>query len=113
MGQELSRRTLGGAVLARRQASVLIGREWARISPVPVIVPDAGEVLWDGRFLVRAPANSQIVPVGSLKAVARREDIPSFVQQSLPAVLLGDGGVAIPHLGLGSGVSAKFMRYLR
>ena len=112
-GQELSRRTLGGAVLARREASVLIGREWARISPVPAIVPDAGEVLWDGRFLVRAPANSQIVPVGSVKAVARREDIPSFVQQSLPAVLLGDGGVAIPHLGLGSGVSAKFMRYLR
>jgi tRNA(Ile)-lysidine synthase len=113
MGQELSRRTLGGAVLACRQASVLIGREWARISPVPAILPDAGEVLWDGRFLVRAPANSQIVPVGSLRAVARREDIPSFVQQSLPAVLLGDGGLAIPHLGLGSGVSAKFMRYLR
>jgi len=113
MGQELSRRTLGGAVLACRQASVLIGREWARISAVPTIVPDSGEVLWDGRFLVQAPANVLIVPVGSLKAVARREDIPSFVQQSLPAVLLGGGEVAIPHLGLGSGVSAKFMRYLR
>jgi hypothetical protein len=92
---------------------VLIGREWGRISPVPAIVPESGEVLWDGRFLVRAPANSQIVPVGSLKAVARRGDIPSFVQQSLPAVLLGDGGVAIPQLSPGSGVSAKFMRYLR
>ena len=113
MGQELSRRTLGGAVLACRQASVLIGREWGRISPVPAIVPESEEVLWDGRFLVRAPANSEIVPVGTLKAVARRGDIPSFVQQSLPAVLLGDGGVAIPQLSPGSGVSAKFMRYLR
>ena len=42
MGQGISRRTLGGAMLACRQSSVLIGREWARISPDPVIVPDSG-----------------------------------------------------------------------
>jgi tRNA(Ile)-lysidine synthase len=113
MGQENSRRTLGGAVLACRHASLLIGREWARISPVPTVVPDSGEVRWDGRFMVQAPPKSQIVPVGSLQDVARREDIPSFVQLSLPAVLLGEGEAAIPHLGLGRGVSAKFIRYLR
>ena len=113
MGQGLSRRTLGGAVLACRQASVLIGREWARISPLPTYVPDSGEVLWDGRFLVQALPKTQVVPVGSLPGVARREDIPGFVQQSLPAVLLGDGNVAIPHLGLGQDVLAKFIRYLR
>jgi tRNA(Ile)-lysidine synthase len=113
MGQENSRRTLGGAVLACRHASLLIGREWARISPVPTLVPDSGEILWDGRFLVKAPPKAQVIPVGSLQGVARREDIPSFVQQSLPAVLLGDREVAIPHLGLGRGVSAKFIRYLR
>ena len=113
MSQELSRRTLGGAVLACRQAKVLVGREWGRILPVATVVPDSGEVLWDGRFLVQAPPKAKIVPVGSLQGVARREDIPSFVQQSLPAALLGDGAVVIPHLGLGSGVSAKFMRYLR
>ena len=112
-GQELSRRTLGGAVLACRQASVLIGREWARISPVSTLMPDSAEVLWDGRFLVQAPPKARIVPVGSLQGVARREDIPNFVQQSLPAVLLGDGDVVIPHLGLGQGVLAKFIRYLR
>jgi hypothetical protein len=113
MGQEISRRTLGGAVLACRHASVLIGREWARISPLPTPVPDSGEVLWDGRFMVQAPPKTQIVPVGSLQGVARREDIPSFVQQSLPAVLLGDGKVVIPHLSPGRGVLAKFIRYLR
>ena len=113
MGQELSRRTLGGAVLACRQASVLIGREWARISPLPMPVPDSGEALWDGRFLVLAPPKAQIVPAGSLPNVVRREDIPNFVQQGLPAVLLEDGKVAIPHLGLGQGVLAKFIRYLR
>ena len=113
MGQGLSRRTLGGAVLACRQTSVLIGREWGRISPLPVAVSDSGEVLWDGRFLVRAPPKTQVVPVGTLQGVARREDIPNFVQQSLPAVLLGDGGVVIPNLGLGQSVLAKFIRYLR
>ena len=113
MGQGISRRTLGGAMFACRQSSVLIGREWARISPDPAVVPDAGEILWDGRFLIQAPAKAQIVPVGRLRNVARREEIPSFVQQSLPAVLMGDGGVIIPHLAAGQGVSAKFIRRLR
>lgn len=113
MGQGISRRTLGGAMLACRQSSVLIGREWARISPDPVIVPDSGEILWDGRFLIQAPPQAQVVPVGRLHGVARREEIPSFVQQSLPAVLTGDGGVIIPHLAAGAGVSAKFIRHLR
>lgn len=113
MGQRISRRTLGGAMLACRQSSVLIGREWARISPVPAIVPDSGEILWDGRFLIEAPPQAQVVPVGRLQGVVRREEIPSFVQQGLPAVLTGDGGAVIPHLAAGHGVSAKFIRHLR
>ncbi len=113
MGQGISRRTLGGAMLACRQSSVLIGREWARIPPDPAVVSDSGEILWDGRFLVQAPPQAQVVPVGLLRGVARREEIPGFVQQSLPAVLTGDGGVIIPHLAAGPGVSAKFIRHLR
>ena len=113
MGQGISRRTLGGAMLACRQSSVLIGREWARISPDPAVVPDSGEILWDGRFLIQAPPQAQVVPVGRLHGVARREEIPSFVQQSLPAVLTGDGGVIIPQLAAGPVVSAKFIRHLR
>jgi tRNA(Ile)-lysidine synthase len=113
MGEGISRKTLGGAMLACRQSSVLIGREWARISPVPVIVPDSGEILWDGRFLIQAPHKAQVVPVGRLHGVARREEIPSFVQQSLPAVLIRDGSAVIPHLAAVLGVSAKFIRHLR
>ncbi|MDP1701058.1 MAG: tRNA lysidine(34) synthetase TilS [Aestuariivirga sp.] len=113
MGRGISRRTLGGAMLACRQSSVLIGREWARISLDPAIVPDSGEILWDGRFLIHAPPQAQVVPVGRLHGVARREEIPSFVQQSLPAVLTGHGGAVIPHLAVGQGVSAKFIRHLR
>jgi tRNA(Ile)-lysidine synthase len=113
MGHGISRRTLGGAMFACRQSSVLIGREWARISPDPVVVPDVGEILWDGRFLIQAPPQAQVVPVGRLHGVARREEIPAFVQQSLPAVLMGDGGVVIPHLAASPDVSAKFIRHLR
>jgi tRNA(Ile)-lysidine synthase len=112
-GQGISRRTLGGAMFACRQSSVLIGREWARISPEPVIVPDSGEILWDGRFLIEAPPRAQIVPAGRLHGIARREEIPSFVQQGLPAVLMGDGSAVIPHLPAGPGVAAKFIRHLR
>jgi tRNA(Ile)-lysidine synthase len=113
MGHGISRRTLGGAMFACRQSSILIGREWARISADPAVVPNSGEILWDGRFLIQAPPQAQVVPVGRLHGVARREEIPAFVQQSLPAVLLGDGGVSIPHLAAGPGVSAKFIRHLR
>ncbi len=113
VGQGISRRTLGGAMFACRQTSVLIGREWARISPDPAIVPDSGETLWDGRFLIQAPPQAQVIPVGRLHGVARREEIPSFVQQGLPAVLTGDDGVLIPHLAAVPGVSVKFIRHLR
>jgi tRNA(Ile)-lysidine synthase len=113
MEHGISRRTLGGGMLACRHSSVLIGREWARISPDPVVIPESGEILWDGRFLIKAPPNAQVVAVGRLHGIVRREDIPSFVQQSLPAVILGDGGAIIPHLAAGDGVSAKFMRHLR
>jgi tRNA(Ile)-lysidine synthase len=111
--QGISRRTLGGAMLACRQSSVLIGREWARISPEPMVVPHSGETLWDGRFLVQAPPEARVIAVGRLNGIARREDIPSFVQQSLPAVTLGGGWTIIPHLAAGVGVSAKFIRHLR
>lgn len=113
MGHGISRKTLGGAMLACRQSSVLIGREWARISPDPVMVPDSGEILWDGRFSIQAPPQAQVVPVGRLHGVARRQEIPSFVQQGLPAVLMGDGGAVIPHLAAVPGVSANFIRHLR
>jgi tRNA(Ile)-lysidine synthase len=112
-GGGLSRRTLGGAVIASRKEVLVVGREAGRISPTPVLVSDSGEVLWDRRFSVLAPPQSQIVPAVISKGFARRKDIPSFVQGSLPAVLLGNGTIAVPHLGVGHGASAKFMRCLR
>ena len=112
-GQSLSRRTLGGAVLAARKRSVVVGREAGRISSDSVFVPETGEIVWDGRFLINAPPGSQVVPVAHLKNLERRPDIPNFVALALPVALLCENNVVAPHLSLGEGVSAKFIRYLR
>jgi tRNA(Ile)-lysidine synthase len=113
VGGGLSRRTLGGAVFASRKKTLVIGRESGRISSEVVLLPDSGEILWDGRYLVRAPAGSKVVAAEQLKAFARRNDIPSFVQAGLPSIVLENGTIACPHLGLAHGVTAKFMRCLR
>ena len=110
---QLSRRTLGGAVIAGRQETLLLGREAGRISAVPVIVPQSGETLWDGRFAITAPCGSSVVPAGQRKDLARLAGIPVFVQASLPAVLLPAGGFVVPQLGLGQAAYSKFMRCLR
>ena len=113
MADGVSRRTLGGAVIACRSDVLIIAREAGRISTVPVLVPDPGEILWDGRFLVSAPPRSHVVPAGVLKDFPRRKDLPNFVQASLAAILPGDGRVVVPHISAEPGISAKFMRCLR
>jgi hypothetical protein len=77
------------------------------------VVPESGETLWDGRFLVQAPPGSRVVATGQLKGFSRRNDIPSFVQAGLPSIVLGDGTIVCPHLTPAQGVIAKFMRCLR
>ncbi len=105
---EVGRRTLGGALIARRQKVLLIGREAGRIDETRVLVPPAGKLLWDGRFEVRAEAGTHVVPVRCLEGLPRRRDIPAFVQNGLPAVVGAGGVVAVPHLGVGSGAEAEF-----
>jgi tRNA(Ile)-lysidine synthase len=112
-GPSLSRRTLGGAVVATRKRSIVVGRETGRISSESVFVPESGEIVWDGRFLINAPPGAQVVPVARIKNLGRRPDIPNFVEQALPAAMLCENLVVAPHLADGQGVSAKFIRYLR
>jgi hypothetical protein len=54
-----------------------------------------------------------VVPVAHLKNLERRPDIPNFVELALPVALLCENNAVVPHLSLGEGVSAKFIRYLR
>ncbi|MBI3672659.1 MAG: tRNA lysidine(34) synthetase TilS [Rhizobiales bacterium] len=102
------RRTLGGAIIALRHDHLLIGREAGRIDPTPVAVPVGGEVVWDRRYRIKAEAAALVRPAGMVAGLARRKDLPAFVQNSLPAVTTPDGEIAVPHLGLGRGVAVAF-----
>jgi tRNA(Ile)-lysidine synthase len=108
-----TRRTLGGAVIAARKEILVVGREAGRIPSAPSLVHTSGEILWDGRFAITAPPGSTVIPIGKTKGFARRKDIPSFVQASLPMIILAGGEIAVPQLDIGHGVTAKFMRCLR
>ena len=109
-GPSAGRRTLGGALFVKREEIFVVGREAGRIANVPEVVPASGFVVWDGRFRVEAPPGATVVAVGVLQGIERRTDIPAFVQASLPAVLKNGAVLAIPHLGIGSGVGVKFLR---
>ena len=102
------RRTLGGAVVVRRKRIVLIGREPGRIDPAPVAVPASGRVIWDGRFDIDAEPGSLVRPMVVAGPRARREDIPAFVQDSLPVISCPGGGTIFPHLAGGRPDQARF-----
>ncbi|HTN98597.1 MAG TPA: tRNA lysidine(34) synthetase TilS [Nordella sp.] len=94
-------RTLAGCRIAQRQRHLLIGREAGRISRTPVLLAPGRSVLWDNRFKIsigEVDRNVAILPVLGLK-VTRNPELPAFVQDGLPAVLLRGEIAAIPSLG--------------
>lgn len=105
------RRCLGGAIFAKRSKIVLVGREAGRIAEGRVFVPPTGEVVWDGRFSIEAPANFEIRPLSRVAGIKRRADLPAFVQAGLPAVLNNGVLWSVPHLGIGANVAVKFLRH--
>ncbi len=93
-------RTLAGCRLAQRKRHLLIGREAGRICRTPVALAAGASLLWDNRFRISigpAAPDVAILPVKGLK-VARNPDIPAFVQDSLPALLIGGEIAAVPSL---------------
>ena len=103
------RRTLGGLVFAKRRDDILVAREPGRISAVPVTIPPSGEVIWDGRFLVKGPIGSEIKAAGEFEEIARRRDVPAFVDAGLPVVCHGKAILAAPFHSVGSGITAEFI----
>ncbi len=104
-----SRRTLGGAIIARRKALLLIGREPGRIDQKPVVIPLSGRANWDRRFEIEAPPGCEIVAAGTLAHLPRWPGLPAFVQASLPAVMFSGHIQSVPHLGIGSGASVRLL----
>jgi hypothetical protein len=105
-----SRRTLGGAIFARRKDHLLIGREPARVEQAPVTIPESGLVLWDHRFEVHAEPGSRVIPLLCAGSFPRSKKMPGFVQAALPAIVREGAPIAVPHLGLGSGAEAAFVQ---
>lgn len=94
-------RTLAGCRIALRQRHLLIGREAGRISRTPVLLAPGHSVLWDNRFRIsigQVDRDVAILPVLGLK-VTRNPELPAFVQDGLPAMLLEGEIAAIPSLG--------------
>jgi tRNA(Ile)-lysidine synthase len=108
----LSRRTLGGALAWRRQASILIGREPARIDPRPVAVPAAGQLVWDRRYLVTAPPGSAVLPAAVSGVPRPSRDVPAVVFGAQPVVKLPDGSMVLAPSRPDGGVTARFVAYL-
>jgi tRNA(Ile)-lysidine synthase len=106
---QLKRRTLGGLIFAARKHDILIAREPGRISDETIIIPITGKVVWDGRFAVEGPEGAEIRPAGKIDGIARRRDIPAFVDAGLPVVCRGRAVLAAPFHGIGSGASAEFI----
>ncbi|WP_196501807.1 tRNA lysidine(34) synthetase TilS [Aestuariivirga litoralis] len=87
---ETGRRTLGGALFAKRQREIIVAREPARIAAAPVATSPANGVRWDNRFLVIGPKGSSIIARAALKSLKRNGKIPAFVDAGLPVVMRGD-----------------------
>jgi tRNA(Ile)-lysidine synthase len=85
--------TLGGCVFAPRGQRLRVRREYGRIDPARLPLSPAGDVIWDGRFIIKAP-NPAGLSVGALgpDGVAQlRADggsikLPAQIAHSLPAL---------------------------
>jgi tRNA(Ile)-lysidine synthase len=117
--------TLGGCLLRRRGKKLEIHRDWGAIGHCLDALPGE-QALWDDRFAVvlaptlepKAPFTIARLGESGLRQLERlghspaRSGIPGLVpaatRPALPALWQGDRLVAVPHLGFGSGLSARF-----
>jgi tRNA(Ile)-lysidine synthase len=119
--------TLGGCHLLRRGALLQIHRDWGAIrdrlevSQGTSALPDGP--LWDGRFNVAVSPdlspNSGLTiarlgehglrQLGRLGHPQAESGIPEPARKALPALWQEDRLVAVPHLGYGRGLEARFM----
>lgn len=87
--------TLGGALIGRRKAGFWVTREPGRVSPEPLIIPESGSAVWDGRFLVTADPGAAVTPAGEAPT-GLEEDIPVFARRSYPQVEQPSGAASRP-----------------
>lgn len=89
--------TLGGALLGRRKTGFWAAREAGRVSPVPLVIPESGTALWDGRFLVTAAPGASVSPPGR-GPLPLADDVPAAARRAYPLVGLPAGVTESPRI---------------
>ncbi len=118
--------TLAGCAIGRRRGRVIFARDWGAIRDRQPIGPGRS-VIWDRRFRVSLDGSSGEVPGEGMAEVARlgeaglhmigdlgavslaRHALPESVRKALPALWNGGKLLAVPHLGVGNSLIAKFL----
>jgi tRNA(Ile)-lysidine synthase len=90
------RRTLGGALFAKRKRAVVAAREPARIDAKPVKLVAGKSVTWDRRFQVSGPAGSSIVLACDHNTLKSNDEIPAFIRAGWPLVMRRGKVLATP-----------------
>jgi tRNA(Ile)-lysidine synthase len=112
--------TLGGCHLRRQGHRLKVFRDWGAIRAQQAPTPGLS-ILWDGRFAVStAPALSDpaltiarlgergIQELGRIGHPQAAAGVPEPARKALPALWRQDQLVAVPHLGFGAGLAARF-----
>ncbi len=111
-GAGSSRMTLAGAVVVARKRDILVGREPGRIDAGHLVVPASGRLLWDGRFVIEAPAGALVFPAG-IGCPRPEKALPAFVLAGLPMVQNGDEMPKLPHFHATPGVAVGLCERFR
>ncbi len=85
------RMTIGGAVIVRRAARLLIGREFGRIVKVATVVNASSTVLWDYRFQITASQEASVWAKRHVGLPGGKTTAPAFVTDGYPVALDGSG----------------------
>jgi hypothetical protein len=81
-------------------------REPARIRERFAVVGDTGSLVFDGRFIVRAPPGAEVGPMGVKPVLRRPKDVPGLAFSALPVVRMADGRHICPVKSCNDGISA-------
>jgi tRNA(Ile)-lysidine synthase len=116
--------TLGGCHLSNRSGRRLVCRDWGAIGDAIPVRPGM-RVLWDRRFAIEIRGDFNLEPGFTIARLGERgiqslgrdpdkpapgsgDSIPVPARKALPALWQGERLVAVPHLGFGPPVLARF-----
>ncbi len=104
------RRTLGGALFAKRKREVIAAREPARIAAATMTLTAGKPLIWDGRFEVCGPRGSTVASASSHNALKSDDEIPAFVRAGWPIIMSGNRILATPLGSFHNSAKITFMK---